>query len=86
MLFFAFILFHGRGGINPNFWKYFIPTGTIYLCERLLRIYRASQPVVLLSVSLMDDVLSLEFAKEGIVRAHGAHTQDCKRHTPSLSA
>ena len=38
----------------------------IYLLERILRIYRASLPVSILSISLMDDVLSLEFAKEGI--------------------
>jgi hypothetical protein len=38
----------------------------IYILERILRIYRASLPVSILSISLMDDVLSLEFAKEGI--------------------
>lgn len=38
----------------------------IYIVERLLRVYRASLPVSILSISLMDDVLSLEFAKEGI--------------------
>lgn len=40
-------------------------TMTIYVIERLLRVYRASLPVSILSISLMDDVMSLEFAKEG---------------------
>jgi hypothetical protein len=66
VLFFVFILFHGNGGINPHYWMYAIPTMTIYIIERILRIYRASLPVSILSISLMDDVLSLEFAKEGI--------------------
>lgn len=66
VLFFIFILVHGKGGINPHYWMYAIPTMTIYAIERLLRIYRASLPVSILSVTLMDDVLSLEFAKEGV--------------------
>lgn len=45
--------------------QYAIPTMAIYITERVLRIYRASLPVSLLSITLMDDVMSLEFAKEG---------------------
>ena len=116
VLFFIFILFHGKGGINPHYWSqqsdatntergeggwangtwrrlkqlfivcdlfsassfslrvrcltgrmYAIPTMTIYITERILRVYRASLPVSILSISLMDDVLSLEFAKAGSV-------------------
>jgi len=67
VLFFAFIIFHGKGGINPHYWMYCIPCLTIYAAERALRMYRSSLPVAVLSVSLMDEVLSLEFAKEGSV-------------------
>jgi predicted ferric reductase len=67
ILFFAFILFHGKGGVNPHYWMYAIPCLSIYVLERGLRIYRSSLPVAVLSISLMDDVLSLEFAKEGSV-------------------
>jgi len=64
--FFFFLLVHGKKGLNPNFWKYFIGPGVLYLLERLLRIYRARLKVVVLSCTVMGDVFSLEFAKEGI--------------------
>jgi hypothetical protein len=71
VLFFGFLLFHGANGINPNYWKFAAPTMAIYVAERILRVYRASLPVVILSISIMEDnaggsVLSLEIAKEGI--------------------
>jgi len=66
VLFFIFILCHGHGGINPHYWMYAIPCMFIYVIERGLRLYRASLPVSILSVSIMEDVLAIEFAKEGV--------------------
>jgi hypothetical protein len=67
IVFFITTLFHGKGGVNPNYWRYFLAPGVLYICERLLRFYRSRQPVVVLSVTIMgSDVFSLEFAKEGI--------------------
>lgn len=63
--YFVFLLLHGGPGYNPNFWKWFIGPGIIYLCERILRIYRAGKHVVLVSVTNMrPNVLALEFAKD----------------------
>jgi len=44
----------------------FLGPGALYVLERLLRIKRANQRVVILSCTIMDDVFSLEFAKEGV--------------------
>ena len=65
LLFFLFLFVHGKDGLNPGYWRYIIAPGALYLFERLLRIYRANQKVVVLSACIMDDVFSLEFAKEG---------------------
>lgn len=65
IFFFIFLFTHGKGGLNPGFWRYIIAPGALYLIERLLRIYRANQKVVILSATIMDDVYALEFAKEG---------------------
>jgi NADPH oxidase len=68
ILFFIFILLHGAGGFNPNFWKWFLGPGSLYCIERLARFYRSRQKVVILSVTIMKpDVFSLEFAKEGVL-------------------
>ena len=48
----------GHGGVGPNFWKWFIAPGALYLLERVLRVYRAKQKVVLLSVRLACSALS----------------------------
>ena len=65
--FFFFLLLHGDGWFNPNFWKWFVGPGSLYIIERILRIYRAKQPVVLLSVTHMKpNVVSLEFDKQGV--------------------
>eukprot|EP01006_Ploeotia_vitrea_P037004 TRINITY_DN66080_c5_g1_i8.p1 TRINITY_DN66080_c5_g1~~TRINITY_DN66080_c5_g1_i8.p1 ORF type:complete len:796 (-),score=441.02 TRINITY_DN66080_c5_g1_i8:116-2233(-) len=67
ILYFFFLLLHGNGGFNPNFWKWFLLPGTIYIIERCLRIYRANKEVVVLSVTHMKPkVFSLEFDKVGI--------------------
>jgi NADPH oxidase len=69
ILFFFFLLVHGAGFRNPNFWKWFLLPGMLYIIERLLRMYRARQDVVLLSVTDMKpNVFSLEFAKEGVLQ------------------
>jgi len=47
-----------------------VPCLSIYVIERCLRIYRAHLPVTVLSVCVMDDVLQLEFAKEGSIFEH----------------
>lgn len=72
ILFFIFLFTHGTNGLNPGYWRYIIGPGALYLLERLMRIYRARQKVVVLSTTIMDDVFSLEFAKEGVfaVRVH----------------
>lgn len=66
--FFFMLLLHGAGGWGPNFWKWVLGPGLLYIIERLLRMYRARQPVVLLSVTNMKpNVFALEFAKEGVL-------------------
>jgi hypothetical protein len=48
--------------------------------ERLLRVYRASQRVVILSVTIMKpDVYSIEFAKEGVLEGEYKEGQVCLR-------
>jgi NADPH oxidase len=62
--FFALCLIHGRGSFGPNYWKWFIVPGTIYIFERIYREYAAYQTVPLISVTNMDGtVLSIEFSK-----------------------
>ena len=63
VVFFVVLICHGHGGLNPNFPYFFIVPGFLYLCERALRYYRSRHPVTILSVTLMGDVFSLEFAK-----------------------
>ncbi len=48
--FFLFLIIHGAGTIGPNYWKYFVFPGSLYVIERVARIFRAAKPVVLLSV------------------------------------
>lgn len=85
LLFFFFLLIHGAGGLGPNYWKFFLGPGTLYLGERLLRVFRARQKVVLLSVALMDDVLSLEIAKEGVFESPYSEGQYIFLQVPSVS-
>jgi len=67
--FFGFLLSHGHYGYQSNFWRWFLLPGALYLLERILRLYRAYQPVALLSVTVMKpNVFSLEFAKEGVFK------------------
>ena len=66
IVFFVLLLVHGAHGKGPNFWKYFIGPAFLYVCERLLRIYRGRLPVQVLSAQFMQDVMCLEFAKAGV--------------------
>lgn len=64
--FFLICLLHGRGFIGPNFWKWFVVPGSLYLLERLFRTLKSKKDVTLLSVTLMKpNVMSLEFEKSG---------------------
>merc|ERR1719510_1376454 len=54
VLYYLITLFHGAGWWNPNFWKYFLLPGTIYLIERVSREYSASIPIGVVSVTLMN--------------------------------
>jgi len=86
ILFFVILLTHGRNGWNPNFWKWFVGPGAIYLIERLLRVYRASQEVVVTSVTLMKpDVFSLEFAKKGVLESPYSEGQYLFLNCPNVS-
>ena len=67
VFFFIVLICHGHGGLNPNFPFFFAVPGALYLCERLLRYHRSRQPVNILSVTLMSDVFSLEFAKDALL-------------------
>ena len=72
--------------MNPGFWKYIIAPGALYLLERLFRIWRAHEKVVILSCTVMDDVFSLEFAKEGVFAAPYAEGQYIFLNSPAISA
>jgi len=67
VLFFILLIVHGKGGLNPHFWMYFVGPGGLWAFEQLLRFWRQKQKVVVLSVTLLEDVLELEFAKVGVL-------------------
>lgn len=85
VVFFIVQLFHGKNSLNPNYWKWFVGPGILYFLERCLRIYRANQKVVVLSVTMMDDVFSLEFAKEGVFETPYKEGQYMFIQSPALS-
>jgi NADPH oxidase len=63
-VFFALCIIHGRDTIGPNYWRYIIVPGSIYVLERLYRLFSAYQTVPLISVTNMQNkVLSIEFDK-----------------------
>jgi NADPH oxidase 2 len=85
-VFFLFLLLHGGPGWNPNFWRWFVGPGTLYILERVMRMYRAKQDVVLLSVTHMKpSVYSLEFAKEGVFKDKYQEGQYIFINAPHLS-
>ena len=74
MVFFITILLHGKGTVNPNFWKWFIVPGGLYIIERTLREMRARQAVGVVSVLHMNNknarIFSLELEKTGPIKNH----------------
>lgn len=84
--FFIIQLCHGRGGWNPNFWKWFVGPGCLYVVERALRVYRSAQDCVILSVTYMKpSVLSLEFEKKGVWASPYKEGQYMFIQCPSIS-
>jgi len=86
LAFFVFLFTHGKGGLNPGYWRYIIGPGALYLLERLLRLWRARQKVVVLSCTIMDDVFALEFAKEGVFASPYKDGQYIFLQAPPISA
>lgn len=86
VFFFIFLLVHGRGGLGPHFWFCFIGPGTIYVIERLLRLYRSYKKVVVLSVTLMGDVFCIEMEKSGIWAEQHKEGQYVFINAPSVSS
>jgi len=74
VLFFVVILLHGRGTVNPNFWKWFLVPGALYAIERTLRARRSRQAVGVVSVLHMNTknarVFVLELEKTGPICSH----------------
>jgi len=72
VLFLILCLFHGRGNIGPNFWKWLILPGGLYIGERVFREQRSSQKVGIVSVTHMENanfkVVCLELEKRGPLR------------------
>lgn len=57
-------LLHGRSTIGPNFWKFLLFSGAVYLFERIYREYAAQRTVSIISVTnLKDSILVLELSK-----------------------
>jgi len=74
VIFFLSILFHGAGSVNPNFWKWFLVPGILYIIERSMREFRARQAVGVVSVLHMNNknarIFCLELEKTGPIRNH----------------
>ena len=63
---FVLTLIHGKNMIGPNYWKFFIGPGVIYLGERIYREVATRKPVNVISATFMSNsVLSLVVAKSG---------------------
>jgi predicted ferric reductase len=84
--FFILILLHGRDGIGPNYWKYFLVPGTIYIFERIYREYSAYRPVAMVSVTNMNDVVMiLEFDRQSAFQGGFKEGQYVFINSPHLS-
>ncbi|MES1907663.1 MAG: hypothetical protein MHM6MM_000739 [Cercozoa sp. M6MM] len=66
--FYILLFIHGKNFWNPNVWKAISGPLFLYVCERILRKWKGSQPAVVLSVTHMsgNGVFCVEFAKEGV--------------------
>jgi hypothetical protein len=57
-------IFHGAGYFGPNFWKFLLVPGSIFLGERLWRMYISSIPVSLVDFTNMGVVTTISLGKE----------------------
>ncbi len=63
---FVLTIIHGKGMLGPNYWKFFIGPGAIYLIERIYREFTTRLPVKVISATFMSNsVLSIVVAKSG---------------------
>lgn len=77
-VYFILTLFHGADFWNPNFWKYLLLPGGIYVLERVLREYKSTRAIGVVSATMMNAkyasgdarVLCLELAKMGPLSSH----------------
>jgi len=64
--FFVLNIFHGENGLGPNYWKYLVFPGAVFIVERIYRERLSRQPVSLVSVTHMsNNVMSLAVTKTG---------------------
>lgn len=84
-LFFILNLIHGRNTLGPNYWKWFILPGAIYMAERIYREYSAYQTVSIVSITNMkNNVISIEFSKAAFPNGY-LEGQYCYIQCPSIS-
>lgn len=63
---FILTFIHGKGMLGPNYWKWLILPGTVYVCERIYRELATRKPVSVVSVTFMSNqVMSIAIAKSG---------------------
>lgn len=78
VLFYAALLIHGR-----NFWLFLLPSGSLYILERILRLVRGSSPTIVKRCNfLKGDVLNLELEKPAFKYKAG---QYCFINCPLIS-
>lgn len=66
-LFVAANLFHGKDWLGPNYWKFWLGPGGLFVLERIVREYKRRRPARIKSFTHMynPEVISLAFMKEG---------------------
>lgn len=82
-LFIASNIFHGKDWLGPNYWKWLLFPGTVYLCERIWRYYTSHREVSVLGVTFMsNNVMSLKLAKGGALETYkeGQYAYLCCPH------
>lgn len=66
LVLFVTTFIHGKGLLGPNYWKWLIIPGSIYIFERIWREIVIRKPVSVISATFMSNsVLSLVVAKDG---------------------
>merc|ERR1719361_1610200 len=77
VFYFIITLFHGADMWNPNFWKYLLSPGALYLLERIIREIRSSEKFGVVSVIHMHSeiikgkpskVFQVQLEKRGAMR------------------